>query len=680
MDVPLLRDLLIIFGLAIAVILVCHKLHVTSIVGFLLTGILAGPNGFGLISAVHEVEILAEVGVVLLLFTIGIEFSMEEFVRIKRSILMGGGLQVAITVLVVSFVFQRFGLAIGRSVFIGFLISLSSTAIVLKILQEKAQIESPHGQNTLAILIFQDIAVVPMMLMIPFLAGAGESAQASLLLLKGIGIVLLVMAAAKWVVPQVLYQIARTRSRELFLLSTLTVCFGVAFATYGAGLSLALGAFLAGLIISETEFSQETLGNIIPFRDVFTSLFFVSIGMLLDFGFLIQHPAQILLIGAAVMTLKTLIGCFAVLLLGFPLRTGILTGLALSQVGEFSFILFMEGANYGLLTGAHYQLFLNVSVLTMGMTPFIIAWAPKVSEAAARVPLPGVLKAGFGKDASGTPAKDKLKNHLIIVGYGFNGKNLALTAKMTSIPYVVIEMNPETVKRERKKGEPIFYGDASSEEVLESVWIEDARVLVVVISDPLATRRIVAVARKSSANLFIVARTRFVTEMAHLSSLGANEVIPEEFETSVEIFSRVLANYLIPRDEIERLITKVRAGGYQVFRSMPQQRAQFSSLDVQLPEVEISNLRVEAGSPLEGKSLAEIQLRRKYGVTLLAVRRGDRIFSNPGSETIFLSCDILILIGRPDDLGKITGLFRNPEKGAGDDCFVPTGDQSAFGS
>ncbi len=275
MGIPLLNDIFIIFGLSVAVLFICHRLRVPTIVGFLFTGILAGPYGLGLINGVQDVETLAEIGVVLLLFTIGIEFSFQRLLQIRKSFLLGGSIQVSLTVLVTFVIARQLGQSVGASIFTGFLIALSSTAIVLKLIQGRAEVDSPHGRVTLGILIFQDIIIVPMILITPLLAGANGNPVESVIVLtaKGIGIIALVIVSARWIVPKVLYQIARTRNRELFLLSIVVICLAVAWITSSAGLSLALGAFLAGLIISESEYSHQALGNILPFRDVFTSFF-----------------------------------------------------------------------------------------------------------------------------------------------------------------------------------------------------------------------------------------------------------------------------------------------------------------------------------------------------------------------------------------------------------------------
>ena len=659
MGIPLLNDIVIIFVLSIAILFICHRLRVPAIVGFLLAGILAGPYGLGLVKAVHEVELLAEVGVVLLLFTIGIELSLEKLLQIKKSVLMGGSIQVLLTFLVTFVIVRQLGQPVGNSIFIGFLISLSSTAIVLKLIQERAEVDSPHGRTALGILIFQDIIIVPMILITPLLAGATGGADESVLILiaKGIGIIGLVIVSAKWIVPQVLYQIARTRSQELFILSIVVICLAVAWITSSAGLSLALGAFLAGLIISESEYSHQALGNILPFRDVFTSFFFVSIGMLLDVGFFFRQPGTIALIALGILVIKSIIACFATVLLGFPFRTSILVGLALSQVGEFSFILSKTGVEHGLLTGNIYQMFLAFSVLSMAATPFIITMAPRIADIILLLPLPKRLISGF-YPVSEIKVKSK-KDHLIIIGFGVNGRNVARAARLSGIPYVIIEMNPETVKSEQAQGEPIYYGDSTQEVVLQHANIKDARIVVTAINDPAATRRITEIIRRLNQKVHLIVRTRYFQEMKPLYELGANEVIPEEFETSVEIFTRVLAKYLIPKDKIEGLVAEIRSDGYEMFRSLYRKSLSVSDLKFQLPDVEISALKVAERSPLIGKSIAEINLRKKFGVTVLAIRRNSQILSNPHADTQFISDDTLVVLGLPEKIANLMGFIKS---------------------
>ena len=661
MPVPILTDLVIIFGLSIVVLFICHQLRVPVTVGFILTGILAGPHLLGLVKAIHEVEILAEIGVILLLFTIGVEFSFANLLQIRQSVLVAGPIQVAATCLTGLVLALQVGKTMGEAVFIGFLVSLSSTAIVLKLLQERAEVDTPHGRTSLGILIFQDIIIVPMMLLVPLLAGASENIGVSFLILlaKGVIIIALVIASAKWVVPHVLYQIARTGNRELFLLSIVLICLAVAWLTAQAGLSLALGAFLAGLIVSETEYSHQALGNILPFRDVFASFFFISIGMLLDVDFLLKHPGIIALLTLGVLLVKALLAGSAALFLKFPLRTAVLVGLALSQVGEFSFILSKVGQSQGLFSGDSYQLFLDVTIITMVATPLMMAIAPRAADFLLRWPLPQRLK--LGAHLSEEIDKSISVDHLIIVGYGVNGRNLARAAKTGGIPYVIIEMNPETVRRERQSDEPIFYGDATQEEILKHANIQEARIIVVVINDPAATRRIVSLARSLNPRAYIVVRTRYLQELQSLFDLGADDVVPEEFETSVEIFTLVLRKYLVAKEEIERFVTQVRADGYLVLRGISRELDSWRDGLRHLHDFEISTFRLGEQAPLAGKSLAQVELRKKYGVTVLAIRRNSQMLPNPEPDMQLLPNDLLIVMGTPDNLSNSNWLFKNPE-------------------
>ena len=534
MQTGLLTDIIIILGLSVTVMLVILRFRVPAIIGYLLTGILAGPHGLRLIGAVHEVELISEVGVVLLLFSIGIEFSLRNLLQIRRAVFVGGTLQVVLTVSVCALIASGLGFPAPKALFFGFLFALSSTAVVLKILTERAQIETPHGKIALAILIFQDMVVVPMMILTPLLAGmSGPSGTPPLILVaRGCLLILFLIAAYKWIVPALLFQVAKTKSRELFLISVVFICFSVAWLTSSMGLSLALGAFLAGLIISESEYSHEALGRILPSRDIFVSFFFISIGMLMDVGFLLGNPAYLMLLTACVIFIKVLTGAIATGALGYPLRTVVLTGLALAQVGEFSFILSRSGMELGLLDEHAYQLFLNISLLSMAVTPALIHFSAPLAEQAMRLPLPLSLKQGrmalspLGDPESAAPLTD----HLIIIGFGVNGRNVARAANRAGIPFCVLELNPETVRAEREAGVPIVYGDACQDAVLTHVRIEHARTVVTALPDAASTRRIVSLARQLNPRVHIIARTRFIAEVGPLFDLGADEVVPEEFE------------------------------------------------------------------------------------------------------------------------------------------------------
>lgn len=647
-----LGDIAIIFGLAVGVVFVCYRLKIPAIVGFLLTGILAGPHGLALIESTEQVQVTAEFGVILLLFSIGLEFSFKGLMDIKKTVLLGGSLQVLLTVSFTAVIAWAMGMPLNQAIFLGFLISLSSTAIVLKQLGEKGEMDTPQGKINLGILIYQDIIVVAMMLFTPLL-GTGAAALHSplLILAKTAGVIILVIVLALYVIPPLLYQITRTQSRELFLLSIILICFSVAWLTSSAGLSLALGAFLAGLIIAESEYSHQAMANILPFIDTFTSIFFVSIGMLLNAGSMLDNIPLVAAFTLLLLMLKSLIALFTTIVLGYPLRTAIIVGFSLCQVGEFSFILAQTGINNGLIGESLYQVFLAASILTMMLTPFIMNFAPRLATAIYKWPLPERLRSGILPWAAELDQDTHMKDHLIIIGYGINGKNLSRAASFVGVPYVILEINAETVRIEKENGEPIFYGDATHEVVLNTVNIDSARVVVIAISDPLATRRITYSIRRLNPTVHLIVRTRFVADVHDLYELGASEVIPEEYETSVEIFARVLSSYLIPDDEIERYIDRVRKEDYQMFRSRSRNAA--GQLPLTLSGVDIVTVWVEPWYGVNGKSLAEIDLRKHLGITVLAIYRGEEIISNPGANDIIQSGDKLIIMGEPEQLRQM---------------------------
>lgn len=655
MEIPLLSDIVIILGLAVAVILIFQKIKLPTVLGFLITGIIAGPHGLSLVTATHEVEILAEIGVILLLFIIGMEFSLKNLVAIKRAVLLGGTTQVLLTIIVVAGISFLLDFTWNEAVFLGFLFSLSSTAIVLKLLQEKAEINSPHGKVILAILIFQDIIVVPMMLFTPLIAGETENLLLSLLILaiKGVLVIAVVYISARFVVPRLLYSIAQTKSNELFILSIVVICFAVAWLTSSIGLSLALGAFMAGLIISESEYSHQATSHILPFHEIFTSFFFVSIGMLLDLRFLIDHFLVILGLVVITFIIKGLIAAIAAKILGFPLRTVALVGLSLFQVGEFAFILSITGIQSGLLDEVTNQYFLSVSLITMAITPFVLNHYHNISRKILGFinPRKQTEIAKINERLSGLHDKKDYNDHLVIIGFGINGKNVAYAAKNANIPYVILELNAATVRQERAKGEPILYGDAIQSGILGHVNIHKARVAVIAISDPVATKRIIANIREFSARVYIIVRTRFIAEMETNYQLGADEVIPEEFETSIEIFTRVLTKYLVPRDKIEQFVRNIRSDNYVMFRSLSTNGKKPNNFEIELPDVQIATLHVQQSkNAIIGRPLHESNIRNKYGITIVGIKRSDLLIDDIKADTEILQGDILYVFGKSEKI------------------------------
>ena len=652
MELEFIKSLLFIFGASAIVIFILNRLKVPSIVGFLLAGTIMGPYGMGLSRDTHLIEVLAEIGVVFLLFTIGIEFSLERLIKMKKAVLKGGGVQLTSTILIVSLLSYIITSDLNRSIFTGFLVALSSTAIVLKLLADQGQSDSPHGRMMTGILIFQDLCVVPMMLLLPTLAAQRiQLTEMGLMLLRSIFIIAVVLISARWVVPLLLNQIVKTRVRELFIISVIFVIFGIAFLTSEFGLSLALGAFLAGLVISESEYSYQVLSDIIPLKEIFMAMFLVSIGMLLDVNSLAQHLWLVSVSVIAVSIIKVSTGFLSVLVNGYAPRIALHTGLGLFQVGEFSFVLAVAGKGLGLITEEFYQVFISSSVITMFLTPIVFKYAPSVSAWLTSRKALRRLGGAHHFYRTETRAISK-RDHVIIIGFGLNGRNLARVLRMSGIPYVVLELNIDTVTEMKKKGEPIYYGDGTSVEVLHRLGIKRARMLVIAISDPVATRRIVSIARQENPELYIIVRTRYTIEVDELRRLGADEVIPEEFETSIEIFSRVLAHYNIPRNQIEDFIAAVRADNYSILRApQPIKRPLSAELEV-LSKIEIDRYMIKEGSAITGHTLRELNLRNRTGATVIAIKRGKEVLTNPSPSTVLEEGDILWLIGSKQQLNR----------------------------
>lgn len=662
MELPILKEIVIIFGLSVLIILAFQRLKMPAIMGFLITGIIAGPYGFSLIKASHEVELLSEIGVIFLLFVIGIEFSLKGLVKIRNTVLIGGSLQVGGTILFTFLIMWLAGLDVPQALFAGFLVSLSSTAIVIKLLQEKGQLNLPHGRIALGILIFQDIIVVPMILFTPILAGNGGDLGTTILLLIGkvVLVVGLLIVFARYVVPKILHRVVRTRSRELFILTLVLLIFSTAWLTSSVGLSLALGAFFAGLIISESEYSHQATINILPFREIFISFFFVSVGMLLNIQYFFQNMLFLLLITIGVILLKMTVIVLTVLIKRFPIRTAFLSGFTLFQVGEFAFLLSMIGLKNNLLTKDVYQDFLAISILTMAVTPFIMGYSERMADWMIKAMLPDTVRRRlehFQRSKKQQFEKHLVKemhDHLVIIGFGINGHNVARTAGQANIPFVIVELDPVVFQDAKKEGLPIIFGDANDELILRHAHIHEARVVVIAISDAEATRHIIQKVREVTETAHIIVRTRYVKEIESTLDLGADEVIPEEFETSIQIFTRVLNRYLVPINQIQAFVNQVRSHNYELLANTAGEFPFPESLRLQIPEMVIACLPVQQeNNKIVGKSIRQSGLRSQFSVTVLTIRRGNRYITEVDPEMNIETDDMLYVFGKPENIAQV---------------------------
>ena len=662
-DFTLLRDLVVLVAVAIPVVSLAQRLRVPTVVGFLLTGLAIGPGALGLIRNPQSLSNLAEIGVVLLLFTIGLELSLSRIFKLGRVLLQGGGVQLVGTIAVTTLLALAFEVPARQAFFYGALAALSSTAIVLKVLNDRQELDTPHGRIVVAILLFQDLSVVPLMLFVPILGGVGGGVVAALKdTAVSFGVVALLVVGSWFIVPAVLEKVAALRNREIFTLCIVFVGLGAAYLTANLGLSLALGAFIAGLVISESEFGVQALSDMLPFRDTFSGIFFISVGMLLEIRFLLAHFALLLGLVVALLVVKTIIGAVATRLLKRSLQVSILSGLSLAQVGEFSFVLATVGVSHGLLNAEAHQVFIGASVLSMLAAPFVIASARFLAGLACRVAGEPTVEL----QPHETAAVSALKDHVIIVGYGVNGRNLARVLKAAAIPFVILEQNGHVVRRGRLNREPIYFGDGTRGGVLRKVGVERARVLVLAISAPAEERRGVAEARSLSSTIRIIVRTRHVAEIEALERLGADIVVPEEFETSIEIFARVLRLYGVPGNVIQRDVEVARGGHYELLRGLSLAELRLEELKHLGVRAEIDMVAVEHGARAVGQDLVSLGLRRETRATVIAVVRGGAALYPPEPTFRFQQGDTVALVGDRDALDRAMRLFVRVDEGDAD--------------
>jgi CPA2 family monovalent cation:H+ antiporter-2 len=557
-ELAYLRDLVIILGFGVIIVTVFHKLRLPAIAGFILSGVLVGPEGFGFISDVHQVEVLAEFGVALLLFGIGLELSLEKLRRLWKLILAGGALQVGLSVLAAFAISKTFGVPGNSAVFIGFLLALSSTALVMRGLQQRGEIDAPHGRLILGILVFQDFSVVPMMLAIPILVGTDVMPDVYLFtILRAVGIIAAVLLAALFIVPRILNLIAKTRQRQLFILSVFLICIGTAWLITSSGASLAIGAFLAGLVVAGSEYRHQALADLISFREVFASIFFVSIGMLLAPSIIAENVLLVLAILIAVLVGKFVIVFVTAKVLRMPLRVCMMTAVALAQVGEFSFVLLFSVRGSGLIDETLESSLISAAILSMFVTPFAMSFSPRLAAGLGKLSrLRRLLEVEIAEDATG-PVCD-MQNHVILGGYGFAGRELSKALKDYGIPHVIVDINVENVRKASQEGVLAFFGDVTSQDVLVKLGAKCAGELVLLINDPSAAEHAVRVARELAPSLHIVVRTHYLLDLEPILAAGADDVVPAEREAAVEVTSLVLNRHQVDSQRISDRCLRIR--------------------------------------------------------------------------------------------------------------------------
>ncbi len=660
MELAILKDIVIIFSLSTLVNFLFTKIKIPTIIGYLLTGIVAGPHALAIIQSLKEIELMAEIGIILLLFSIGLEFSLNHLLKIRKIVFWGGLLQFVTTTIATLFIARMFNLNWHSALFIGLITALSSTAVVLKILQERSEITSNYGRTVLGILIFQDIILVPLLLFVPIIGGEiiNLPYQILLLSLKALFIIGLVYLGNKWLMPKILHMIALTKNQELFFMSILLICLGIALLSAELGMSFAFGAFLAGLMISDSEYSHNAFGNIITFKDTFASFFFVSIGMLLNLNFVIDNYLLVTFTVILVISLKMIIGIFCAFILGHTLKGTILVGIAISQVGEFSFILAELGLNHEIISPFYFQLFLTTAIITMAASPFMIQIASPTADLILKLPIPKILVNGlFPLKQMDIP---ELKNHLVLIGKDSRALNLSVMAKYMKMPYISIVFDPAIVRERQLKGETVIYGDAVNEPILRKAHVDLAKVVIISIGDLMPAMAVTEKVRLLNKHANVMVRTKKVHDIEELYKLGADQVVPEEFETAINLFERVLKKFLLPQREINRAIKRIRKDNYGIFREKDSD-SEFSVLK-QIPNIEILAMRISNDSLLIEKSLSEVNFRKVFGVTVVAVKRKGEIIEHPGPDEVFKKGDVMYVLGNPEQISYAIELFSPKDK------------------
>ncbi len=622
-----------------------ERLRLPAVVGFLLAGAVLGPGGLGLVEDPQSVFRIAELGVALLLFEIGLELPLDELRRSLRTAVLAGVVQVAVSVVGVAAVGSALGLPASQAVVLGMLVALSSTALVMRLLGQRGEVDTPHGRLVLGILLLQDLCIVPFLLAIPILAGKAGSHPADLGLAVGAAAAkaALLFAGARFALPFVLDRVARLRSRDLFGLVALLVALGMAELSELLGLGLAVGAFIAGLVLSASPYASQLFAEVAPLRGVLLGIFFTSVGMLLDLGAAMALAPLVAVYVTGVVVLKSL-AVIAIVAWVFrrTLRTAILTGLALGQTGEFSFVIAASASEAGLIDPKLEQVFVAGSILTLLASPFLIRASPWLAHR-------------FSGAGGAPPAAPELRDHAVVAGYGLAGRTLAGVFAVSGIPYRVVDANPSSVERARAVADPVVFGDVTRPAIQELLGIPRARVFCIAINDPVATRAAIEVARHLAPDLAILARTHYARDLDDLYACGATEVVAEELEATIDLVSKALRRFDLPAAAVAHFADQMRDEGYELLRGPLGFRMDPWVADI-LEEVSSEWVEVPTAGP-SGRSLAELAIRERTGASVLAIRRGGETRSNPPASASLEPGDSLLVLGTPEQIAALRALL-----------------------
>lgn len=642
-----LELVLILLTVTVLLVSLFRSLHLPALLAYLLVGIVTGPHALGWVPESGEASYLAEFGVVFLMFSIGLEFSLQQLKSMRHKVFGLGGAQVGITLALVLAVALALGLSWQAGVALGGIIAMSSTAIVSKLLTERVELHSAHGRQIIGVLLFQDIAVVPLLILIPAFAAPQENLGMELALALGKALLVLgaILFLGQKLVRPWFHQVARHKSSELFMLNVLFVTLGLAYLTEQAGLSLALGAFLAGILISETKYRYQVEADIKPFRDMLLGLFFVTIGMLLNLREVFANLLWILLLLVVLITGKAVLMALISRVSGSNSGVAIRTGLALSQAGEFGFVLLEQAGHLHLLGGHILQITLSAMLLSMLVAPFLIQHSERIVQ---------MLYRGEWNDQALNLHRVMVKSsavsdHAIICGYGRTGQNLAHFLEDDAIPFIALDNDPTRVHAAGAAGENVVYGDSGRREILMAAGLRRAKVLVITFHDTKASLKILNLVRDLNPNLPVLVRTTDITEMEKIQKAGATEVVPEQLEGSLMLASSTLLHLGVPLARVVKRIRHAREGHYSKLRGFFFGASDETGDDAEKNLPRMNSVDIGADDKAVGQTIAELKLE-DYDVRVTAIRRHDIRGFDPAPETRLEAGDVLVLLGTPDGL------------------------------
>jgi CPA2 family monovalent cation:H+ antiporter-2 len=649
----LLGDLLLVIGLAAVGVALFERLGLPSIAGFLVMGALVGPGALGIVDDPDSVRALAELGVVFLLFEIGLELPFERIREIGLTALVAGGLQVSLTLGGAAGIAWLLGASVPSALAIGGLVAMSSTALVMGLLSDQGVIDAPQGRLSVAILLFQDLCIVPLLLSVPILAPSAEGSSGTVVV--AVGRALLAMAGlfvvARFIVPWLLERAALLGSRDLFSLLALLIVVGSAVIAENLGLTLAVGAFIGGIVASASPFAYQMFAELVPLRGVLIGLFFTAVGMLFDPAAAVASAPAVLGWVAAVMLGKALIvGGIVGVVMRRGVRLAVLTGLGLAQTGEFSFVLAAAAGAAGLLSEEVQDVFIAGSVVTLVATPFLFRAAPALANWLSR-----------WSDRGGAPedegAEDELRDHVVLLGFGLAGQNVARVLRAISVPFAAVEANAHVAEEARERGEHVVWGDATRAELLRRLAVERARMIVVVLSDPIATREAVAMVRSLAPGVRLLVKTRWLRELDRLSRLGADVVVAEELEGTLDLVGEVLRICGVAEGSVARFARELREEGYQALRA-PAALA----IDPWLAELlrESPSEWLELPDGFAEATLAQLEVRARTGATILAIERAGVPTPGPQPDFALREGDRVLAFGDSAALQRLRELLGVP--------------------